>query len=216
MSLLVTVVVNDAIIMASDSRTTYPDAYGNVTYSDHANKTYLMDGRIGISTCRNATVNNEVIEIHLKRFEILYKTCTLSRIPRLLQEYFLQLNPSCDIGFLISGYENGFPHVYRVFTQGGIEKCPTPSPVSYWEGERDVPSRLFSTIYIRQGYNYVPHGEYQLRINEFSILEGIEYAKFIINTAKGVMKFQRTNQTIGGAIDVLVLKPNESFWYEKK
>jgi hypothetical protein len=216
MSLLVTVVVNDAIIMASDSRTTYCDSNGNVTYSDHANKTYLMDERIGISTCRNATVNGEVIEEHLKKFEMIYKNRALSRIPRLLQEYFLQLNNNCDIGFFVCGYENGHPHVYRVFTQGGIEKCPTPGPVSYWEGERDVPSRLFSTVFVRNGYGYIPHGEYQLKINEFSILDGVEYAKFIINTAKGAMKFQYTNQTIGGAIDVLVLKQNGSFWYEKK
>ena len=216
MSLIVTVIVKDAIIMTSDSRTTYIYKDGKVSYSDHANKTYLFDGRIGISTCRNAKVNDVDVEMHLADFEKIHKNKSITRIPRLLKEYFINLDSKCDICFLVGGYEKGKPYLYLIYTQGEILKCESRFPAAIWEGEKDIPSRLFTTVYVKKGTNYTKHCENKLNIDKFSILDGIEYAKLVINTAKNVMKFQDVNQTIGGAIDVLILKEDKAFWYEKK
>ena len=217
MSLLVTVILNDGIIMASDNRTTY--TYKNkdtVKYVDTTNKTFLFDKTIGISHCRNAAVNGKSIEEHLKDFQKLYKGRSITRLPNLLRDYFLKLNPDCNVAFFIAGYENYKSHAYRIFTQAPIERLTTSKPCSYWEGERDVPSRLFSTVYIRNGSNYKIHSSYELAIDDFSIPDGIDFATFLIKTSEEAMKFQRTNKTVGGPIDILVIKPYDSYWYKRK
>lgn len=215
MSLLVSVFLKNGIIMASDSRTTYTRGQ-SVKYDDNTNKTFLFDKTIGISHCRNANINGEPIEYHLKNFQKLYKGYSITMLPTYLREYFVNLKPSCNVAFLIAGYENNIMYAYRVFTQAPYEVLDVSGPCSYWEGERDVPSRLFSKVYIKKGNSYQVHSSYELAINDFSIPEGIDYAKFLINTAKETMKYQRTNQTIGGPIDVLIIKPNGAYWHEKK
>lgn len=52
MSLLVTVVTKDGIIMASDSRTTWTHKDNTITYQDGTKKTFILNDKIGVSTCR--------------------------------------------------------------------------------------------------------------------------------------------------------------------
>ena len=215
MSLLVTVLVHDGIVMASDSRTTYINN-NKVRYTDSTYKTFLMDGKIGISLCKDATINGRTIEYHINNFMIKYKGTNIQNVPNLLRNYFLMLNSTCDISFFVAGYDNGIPHIYRVFTQGGIETCPSNGPCSYWEGERDVPSRLFSNVYLKNGFNYTIHDEYELAIYDFSIQDAVDYAKFLIETTEKCMNFQRRNVTVGGPIDFLIIKPDCACWLKRK
>lgn len=215
MSLLVSLILKDGIIMSSDSRTTWKKK-DSVTYTDKTYKTILMDNRIGISHCLNATVNGITIHEHLKNFIKINKGKLITRIPTLLKQYFLELNPNCKIEFLICGYIKEKPYAYRVETQGEITKLVTSSPNVYWAGERDVPSRLFSEVYLKRTNQYKLHSSYKLKLDSMSIPEGIDFSEFIINTAKQVMSYQECDQTIGGPIDILILKPYESYWYRRK
>ena len=215
MSLIVSVFLNDGIIMASDSRTTYKTKT-SVRYTDQTYKTVLMDNKFGISHCLNATVNGKTVDFHLQNFMKIYKGKGLTKIPNLLKEYFLSLNPNCNIEFLICGYINEKAYGYRVQTQGIIEKLITNPLHVYWAGERDVPSRLFSSVYYKKGNKFYDHSYHRLKLETFSIPGGIDFAEFLINTAKNVMAYQECDQTIGGPIDILVLKPYESYWYRKK
>ena len=215
MSLLLTVLVHDGIIMASDSRTTFP-SNNRVRYKDTTFKTFLMDGKIGISLCRDASINGRTIEYHINNFMIKYKGTNIKSIPYLLKDYLLNLSSTCDISFFVAGYDKGMACIYRVFTQGGIEICPSHGPCSYWEGERDVPSRLFSNVYLKNGFNYTIHDEFELAIYDFSIQDAVDYAKFIIETTEKCMTFQRRNVTVGGPIDFLIIKPDGAFWLKRK
>ena len=215
MSLLVTVILNDGIIMASDSRTTF-EKKEFVKYVDTTYKTLLFDKTIGISHCRNAKVNGKVVQDHLIDFQKIYKGRSITRLPKLLQDYFKNLDPNCDVAFLIAGYEKDKPYAYRIFTKGGIEKLNTQEPASYWEGDRNIPSRLFTNLYIKKGYDYQIHTHYDLNINNFSIPEGIDFATFLIKTSEECMKYQKVNKYIGGPIDILVIKSYESYWYQLK
>ena len=216
MSLLVSVFLEDGIVMASDSRTTYKYSSGN-KYVDTTYKTVLMDGKYGISHCLNATVNGKTIDYHLQNFMKKYKGKGLTKIPELLKEYFLNLKPDCVIEFLVCGYIKETRYGYRVNTQEKIEKFNTNPNIVYWAGNRTMPSRLFSpNLYFKKGNKYVKHGFDPLREKPFSIPEGIDLAEFIINTSKKAMSYQNCDQNIGGPIDVLIIKPYEAYWYRRK
>lgn len=215
MSLLVSVFLKDGIVLASDSRTTYKTST-SIKYTDQTYKSVLMDNKIGIAHCLNATVNGKTVDDHLQDFMKQYMGRGLTRIPALLKEYFLNLNPKCVIEFIVCGYIGNTPYGYRVETQGDIERFITDPQHVYWAGERDVPSRLFSTNYFKKGNKFYNHTHNKLKLDKFSIAEGINFAEFIIYTAKNVMSYQECDQTIGGPIDVLVLKPNNAYWYRRK
>lgn len=217
MSLLVVSLLNDSIIMGSDSRTTYKYS-DRVEYVDAAYKTTLMDGRIGISHCRNASLFGKRIEEYLEDFAKKYSGRSITRIPRLLKEYFLNIKSDCDIAFFVAGYENDKPRVYRIHTKGSIETCNTNVPQVWWEGERDVASRLFSpNLYFTVGARYEKHSHYKLAIDKFSIKEGVEFTNFLIETAGKTLYFQEADKTIGGPIDILILKRNGlSYWHQRK
>lgn len=215
MSLLVSVFLKEGIILASDSRTTYKTST-SIKYTDQTYKSVLMDNKIGIAHCLNATVNGKTIDDHLQDFMKKYKGRGLTRIPKLLKEYFLNLNPKCVIEFIVCGYIGETPYGYRIETQGNIERFITSPQHVYWAGDRDVPSRLFSMNYFKSNNRFIAHNQRKLKLDKFSISEGINFAEFLIYTSKSVMSYQECDQTIGGPIDILVLKPNSSYWYRRK
>ena len=216
MSLLFAMVLKDSIVMASDSRTTWTHKDNTITYQDGTKKTFILNDKIGVSTCRNASINKQTIEFHFNKFKELHKDKTITKIPKLLKEYFLELKPTCDIVFFVAGYDSkNKPHAYKVYTQQEIEKVNCSKPTSFWEGEKNFASRAFGTLYVYNKYNYKRHQDYKLPIEKFTLKKGVEYAKFIINTSIEYMKFFDVKQTIGGGIDVLAILPSGTFWYEK-
>ena len=76
MSLIVTVYVNDGIIMASDSRSTLTNTIrngnqiiqNNFPLSDATFKTFLCSNNCGISTCGAASYNNKPIAGFIEKF----------------------------------------------------------------------------------------------------------------------------------------------------
>jgi hypothetical protein len=175
-----------------------------------------MDGKIGISLCKDASINGRTVEYHINNFMTTFKGTNIRMIPTLLKDYFLSLNRNCDIAFFVAGYDAGKKVCYRVFTQGGIEVYEPSSPVTYWEGERDIPSRLFCDVYLKNGSNYTIHDNNELAIYDFTIQDAVDYAKFLIETTERCMNFQRRNVTVSGPIDILIIKPNGAFWLKRK
>ena len=58
--------------------------------------------------------------------------------------------------------------------------------------------------------------EMQMPIDQFTIQDAIDFAVYAIKTTAETMRFQLTAKTVGGPIDVLVLKPSEALWVKKK
>jgi hypothetical protein len=71
-------------------------------------------------------------------------------------------------------------------------------------------------VYLKNGFNYTIHDEFELAIYDFSIQDAVDYAKFIIETTEKCMTFQRRNVTVGGPIDFLIIKPDGAFWLKRK
>lgn len=235
MSFIVTVCVNEGIVMASDSRIsiTSTDLKNDGTdgkpiviketmdhFSDTAYKTFLMDKNIGISFCGNATINNAPIAGHIETFMRENKGCNIIDIPEKIRDYFYTLEPTKNTTFFIAGYEvldtETNKKIYRVNTNAtegtGIEECDTSISTAVWDGERDVVSRLFTDLYIKkQDENgkelYIKHTKYSLALQHWTFQDAIEFAEFTISATINSMRFQKRPKTVGGPIDILVLKP---------
>lgn len=244
MSIIVTVYVNEGIVMASDSRIsiTSKEVINDGTdgkpiviketmdhFSDTSYKTFLMDGKIGISFCGNATINNAPIAGYIESFMRENKDCSIIDIPTKIRDYFHDLEPNKNTIFFIAGYEvsdtQAKQKVYRVNTnmpdETAIEEHDTTVSNAIWDGERDVASRLFTDLYIKntddQGKTtYTRHKKYDLALQHCTLQDAIEFSEFVVNATISSMKFQKRPKTVGGPIDILVLKPEESTWIKRK
>ena len=69
---------------------------------------------------------------------------------------------------------------------------------------------------IIENNKYVKHDSYTLPLDKYSLKQCVDYAKFIINTTEEYIKLYDIDQTVGGYIDVLVVQPTGTFYYDKK
>ena len=244
MSFIVTVHVNEGIVMASDSRISIPSrkilndgSDGNPVvikesldhFSDTAYKTFLMEKNIGISFCGNATINNAPIAGYIETFIRENKGSSIIELPVKIRDYFHALEPNKNTTFFIAGYELSDAatkqKVYRVNTKveegTGISECDTSISNAVWDGQRDVASRLFTDLYIKAADEkgkevYTEHAKYDLALQHWTLQDAIEFAEFTISATINSMRFQKRPKSVGGPIDILVLKPEESFWVKRK
>lgn len=64
-------------------------------------------------------------------------------------------------------------------------------------------------------YEYVSNS-YKVDYEYMSIQDAVDFSKYAIETTINTMKYSSTEKTVGGPIDILVIRPNESFWVSKK
>jgi len=50
----------------------------------------------------------------------------------------------------------------------------------------------------------------------FTLQDAIDFAVYGIHTTINTMRFQMRVKSVGGPIDVLVIKPDEAFWVQRK
>jgi len=244
MSCIVTVYVNEGIVMASDSRISITSKKvindgtdGNPIviketmdhYSDTSYKTFLMDERIGISFCGNATINNAPIAGYIEDFMRENKGCSIAELPEKIRDFFHNLEPHKDTTFFVAGYEldgdETRKKVFRIHSNvpdgGEIKAYDTSFSSVIWDGERDTASRLFTDLYIKEiddhgKDTYTQHSKYDLACQHWTLQDAIEFAEFVISATISCIKFQKRPKTVGGPVDILVLKPEESFWIKRK
>ena len=152
MSLIVTVYVNDGIIMASDSRTTLTNTIkeksstiiNQFPLSDSTFKTFLCCNNCGISTCGAASYNNKPITGFIEKFiqDFIKKDTPVADMPQMLLDYFDKIDSKSVTIFHICGYEKNdtifTQHAYRVITgpnKGIFELTQNESCGALWNGE---------------------------------------------------------------------------------
>ena len=216
MSLLVTVVVNNGIVMAADSRTTWTHKDGTITYQDGTHKLFQYNNKIAVSSCRNASINRQTIEFHFNKIKEKYPDLTIHKLPKQLKDYFLSLKSDCNIAFFVVGYDNNDKPVgYRVYTQEKNERLSVSYPTSYWLGDRNFASRAFGKVYVKDGSKYIEHEDYKLRLDKYSLIDAVKYATFMIEASSKYQEFFDVKKTIGGPIDILIIQKSGSYWYSK-
>ena len=235
MSFIITVHTNEGIIMASDSRTTHNNTFlrpegilecqVGVQVTDTVYKTFLCQGRIGISTCGAASINGLPIAGYIENC-ISTKTdntSTVESVSQGLLDYFSQFTPVPATIFIVAGYdkETLTPQVNRVFVseqEHTIQAIPVQqSSGVIWNGESDILSRLIGSVFQKSDdgtYTELTH--YDISYNFFTLQDAINFAEYAVDVTIRTMSFQNRVKTVGGPIDILAIKPDGAFWIKRK
>lgn len=229
MSLIVSVYVNEGIVMASDSRTTYVKKEGDllrigVHSNNSTKKTFLCPNQAGISTCGEASVLQKPITGYIEAFirEKITPDTPVNEMPQKIIEYFKTFDPIPQTNFIICGYERDqgkrIQRVYRVRLEGeAVKQIDTENQGATWDGETMTLVKLLKPVALRTGekeFRELPHPE--ILWNFFTLQDAIDFARYAVKTTIDTMHFQNVVETVGGDVDVLVLKPDESFWINRK
>lgn len=152
----------------------------------------------------------------------------MTRYVEKLKEHFRGYDPVPTTGFHVAGYEadsNGLkPRLFRVIpskNQSTLLNPPRndgqPSYGASWDGESDILVRLIQPVFLRDkngNYSALPH--YAIPWAFFNLQDAIDFAVYAIRATIESVRFQPRAKTVGGPIDVLVIKPSESKWISRK
>lgn len=240
MSIIVTVYVPGAIVMASDSRQSViiqrPGAGGrSVSFetinSDHVYKTFLLLGKeIGISAFGDFVLDGVFLETALKSFEeecLDDRDDVCSAVKKLLG-YFRSRFPQANTSFHLAGFDkerrdNG-ALVYNCHISRNelvqINKSPAgderPVYGAAWGGRVEVITALLGHGTAK---NPVPAGtcrDIPILWEAMAIQDAIDFAVFAVRTTIETVRFQAREKNVGGPIDVLLLTPEEARWIQRK
>lgn len=236
MSFIITLYVREGIVMASDSRLTLDATQQQegqqivrlaVGQSDSNYKTFLAPNNIGISTYGAAAIEGVPIGGYIESFiseQLSQGQHEVDDLPQMILDYFRSLPGPPDTQFHIGGYktENSRreQHVWHIaVAREHVErKNPQGNQGASWGGVGDVLSRLVQPIgLLDENGNLrdrLPHSPIQWGF--FTLQDAIDYAVYAIQVTIDTLRFQPRPKTVGGPVDVLVIKPEEAFWVQKK
>lgn len=236
MSFVITMYVREGIVMASDSRlslnTTQQQGDRQVIqmavgFSDSNYKTFLAPNNVGISTFGAADIQGVPIAGYIESFiseHLSDGEVEVDGVPPKLLGYFRQFSPLPPVGFIVAGYkyqdEQKQQQVWLVDTQSNEFKQVNPpgQQGAQWGGEADILARLINPVAeldpsgkIKQ---VLPH--FPIPWQFFTLQDAIDFCVFAVRSTIDAIRFQPRPKSVGGPIDVLVIKPDEAFWVQRK
>ena len=252
MSLIISIYVNEGIVMASDSRLTITTHKGQIPYSDTNQKTFLCPNKCGISVCGNASYNNQPIGGYIENFIHSHTTdkTKISEMPSLLLNYFNSIDPTRQSMFHICGYEEVDGKYNKMIYK--VETGPNPNIIhlnqgstsgACWDGEILTLSKILKSQILTPRYYNVPNinitltdgslvtipdsavldksqnsilPDIEIAWDAMTLQDAIDFAKYALEITIKTMKFTLTSNTVGGPIEILVIKPKESKWLQHK
>lgn len=236
MSLIITMYVREGIVMASDSRLNLNERHQeddelviqqSVIQSDSSYKTFLAPNNVGISTFGDSDIEGVLVASHIKSFiheQLSGEDMGVDQVPQKLLEYFGELEPTPAVSFSVAGYalEDGQKQqqVWRVDVEN--DKVERINPDGYqgaqWGGEADILKRLLQPVAEVDDQNRIREvlSFYRIPWHFFTLQDAIDFCVFAIRLTVDAIRFMPRPQTVGGPIDVLVIKPDEAFWVQRK
>jgi hypothetical protein len=133
------------------------------------------------------------------------------------------MNPIPNTTFHVAGYvdQNGTPtqEIYLVDVRNQMVQLQAqPNTQGFtFGGETDVINKLYQHVAIagpNQTWQPLPY--YDLPIQFFTIQDAIDFSVYLIEITINTMRFQARPKTVGGPVDVLVIRPSESIWIKQK
>jgi len=222
--------------MASDSRITLSRSEKeidrqvvklDVGLTDANYKTFLAPGNIGISTYGSADFNGVPLAGYIESFiaeSLGNGEVEVDEVPSKLLEYFRKLNPVPEANFDVAGYKTvdnaREQHVWRVcLARGTANRANNPGDQGMvWGGEIDILSRIIHNVAQVDAAGNVQAvlPSFPIPWGFFTLQDAIDFSIFAIRSTIDAMRFQTRAKTVGGPIDVLVLRPYEAFWVQRK
>ncbi|PEN00110.1 hypothetical protein CN621_16795 [Bacillus wiedmannii] len=203
MTIISTVYVPEGIAMAADSRLTRTVTHGNgrvdrYPLTDNAQKLLtIKNSTVGISFCGDAFIDGITVSDFIRIFDINQVDAddTVEVIASKLH-HKLQEHSESFVVFIICGYDNDEPFVYRVSRdlceRTNIEQSSGEMlSGATWDGEYEKISPFLKTI----GPDYW----------KMPLKDAIDYAEFIAELTIKQQRFSEGLSTCGGPIDLLVI-----------
>ena len=236
MSLIITLYVREGIVMASDSRLTLnveqKSTAGQSTLlavgqSDSVYKTFLTPTRVGISTYGDAAIGGVPIAGFVDSFIndiVAPGDLAVDGVADEVLKYFQRQQPVPNTGFHVAGYveQEGVltQRVWNVSVKANQKQhINAPgAPGASWGGEADILTRLLQPLaQIDAAGNIVKQlPQYAIPWQFFTLQDAIDFAIFAVRSTIEALRFQPRAKTVGGPVDVLVIKPKEAFWVQQK
>ncbi len=86
-----------------------------------------------------------------------------------------------------------------------------------WQGETDILTRLVNPVGLKQpNGTYIDLPFFPIETSFFTLQDAIDFSLYAVKTTTDTMRFQTRDKTVGGPVDILVLKPKEAKWVQKK
>ena len=224
MTFLVTVYINEAIVMAADSRMTFKST-GH--YTDTAQKLFVTESGVGISTCGDASFNGHLIQEHLDIFCRRHPKLDVDEAAQAIVDYFRKMGADIATTFYVSGYSvEGDPSsckVYRIDLKGSDSSVAKINKGlgAAWDGQSDMISRLFTDVYVKRAdtdgkVRYLPHAGSKTEFSSFTIQDAIDFATTSMEIVKGMLRLQDRQVNVGGPTDILLITPYGYRWIARK
>jgi len=234
MSFIITLNVREGIVMASDSRLTLNSQNQvnaqtinqiAVGMSDSNYKTFLAQNKFGISTFGAAEIQGIPIAGYIESF--IATQCeeidSVETTAQKLLEHFRTYTPIPQTQFHVAGYnienDQKAQHIWSVnVANNSKERLNITEPGASWGGENDILARLVLPIaqidQNRNVTNVFPH--FGVPFKFFTLQDAIDFSVFAVRSTIEAIRFQPRPKTVGGPIDVLVIKPDKAFWVQRK
>lgn len=233
MSFIIAVHVKEGIVLASDSRTTYTQTTttGNRTTvkigthtTDTTNKTFLCPNNIGISTCGDASLCGTPITGYIEAFirEKITDSTDVADVPQMLVDYFNSTAEIPDTNFIVAGYRlDNNTNKQCVYTLNVKNKSVNPVDTSAqgarWDGETQTLSKIIQNTYMKgKNGQEIPLGKTEVSWTLFTLQDAIDFAQYAVDVTIKTMHYSNVVETVGGPIDILVIKPDNAFWIQHK
>lgn len=238
MSFIITLHVKEGIVMASDSRLTYtqttkqeegdPLFQLGVGISDSNYKTFVTPNNIGISAAGQAFIQGTPISGYVETFiqnELGKKEDNVENIAQKLINYFQQFQTPPKTIFHVAGYqmkENTNEKDKQIWqispSKNKLERINKHKDSGIiWGGEGDILARIIHPVGLHKGMDkYDPLPYHRIPFEYFTLQDAIDFSIYAIRTTIDSMRFLPRAKTVGGPIDVLVIKPDQSTWVQRK
>jgi hypothetical protein len=229
MSLVVTVYVPSGIVMAADSRMTVLRSEDHeeggqktrvqqqLVLSDSAYKVVEL-GKVGagISVYDSGIIDNQPVESQIYRFEeeALGEGDDVAAVASKFLAYFRANHASTPVGFHVAGYRRegkaSVPHVLVGHTTREPEiRCVNATEQGVLQygvvraGDVLVANRLIDQQHLPL-FAAMP------------LQDAIDYAVHLIRTTIDTLRFEPRFPSVGGPIDILVIRPDGIEWVQRK
>lgn len=233
MSFIIAVHVKEGIVLASDSRTTYTQTtkVGNQTTvkigthtTDTTNKTFLCPNNIGISTCGDASLCGTPITGYIEAFirEKVTDSTDIANVPQMLIDYFNSTAEVPDTNFIVAGYStSGNVTTQCIYTLNvkskSVDSVDTAFQGARWDGETQTLSKIIQNTYMKDSKGKeIPLGKTEVSWGLFTLQDAIDFAQYAVDVTIKTMHYSNVVETVGGPIDILVIKPDTAFWIQHK
>ena len=233
MSFLVAVHVNEGIVLASDRRTTYTNTQTidnkvvqriGIHTTNSTDKTFACPNGAGISCCGDASLLGKPITGFIQdmiRTEIS-EDCQIGSMPQLIIDYFNRLPVVPNTNFIVAGYDSidgkKTQKIFKLNVQSKkIEQIDTASQGATWDGETLTLTRLIQNVAVKTANNnYLDLPFEEILWSYFTLQDAVDFARYAVETTIQTMRFKNVVETVGGAVDVLVITPDKTTWLQKE